>query len=287
MKTLVVTADDFGLSLQINEAVERAHRDGILSAASLMVAGPAVADAVARARALPTLAVGLHLVLVEGKPMSNAQMVPRLVGRDGRLRTDLARLGVQIAFDPTSRRQLREEIEMQFEAFASTGLRLDHVNGHKHYHVHPLISGMVIEMAQKYASSGLRVPVEPHRVLQRIEPTPRAPGTLALAPWAARMRKQAHLAGVATPDAVFGLAWSGAFTRTRLARLLANLPDGLSEIYMHPGLNDRFEGAAPGYRYADELAALVAPECRQILDTHAIHPGGYGARPPPQHDLAA
>ncbi len=98
MKTLVVTADDFGLSLPVNEAVEEAHRNGILSAASLMVGAPAWHDAVARAHALPSLGVGLHLTLVDSVPVLPADQVPGLVGPDRRFSTDPVRFGTALFF---------------------------------------------------------------------------------------------------------------------------------------------------------------------------------------------
>ncbi|MBV8473575.1 MAG: ChbG/HpnK family deacetylase, partial [Hyphomicrobiales bacterium] len=140
MKRLVVNADDFGLAPEVNEAVERAHRRGVLSAASLMVAAPAASDAVMRARRMPTLSVGLHLVLVEGDPATPAAEIPALVNASGRLRADLVTYGSAIAFSAAARRQIQREIRAQFEAFRATGLPLDHVNTHQHYHLHPWVT---------------------------------------------------------------------------------------------------------------------------------------------------
>src|SRR3984893_13267726 len=106
LKQLIVTADDFGLAPEVNEAVERAHRHGVLTAASLMVSAPAASDAVSRARRLPTLKVGLHLVLVEGWPASDPSAVPDLVDAAGKLRTDMFGLGVAIFTVPKIRRQM-------------------------------------------------------------------------------------------------------------------------------------------------------------------------------------
>src|SRR5262249_2197106 len=136
IKKLVVTADDFGLSVEVNEAVERAHRDGILTAASLMVAAPDAADAVARARRLPRLRVGLHLALVEAVPVLPAADVPALPGSNGRFHADMAKYGAKILVNAAARRQLAAEISAQFRAFHATGLVLDHVNAHKHFHLH-------------------------------------------------------------------------------------------------------------------------------------------------------
>src|SRR5262249_12270241 len=170
LNRLIVTADDFGLAEAVNEAVEIAHRTGILSAASLMVASPGAADAVRRARAMPSLAVGLHLVLVEARPALPPERVPDLVGADGNFRTDIARLGFDIAVKPRVRAQMVAEMTAQFEAFAATGLRLDHVNAHKHFHLHPVIAAQMIAIGQRFGVRAIRVPCEPVVVVRKLEP---------------------------------------------------------------------------------------------------------------------
>ncbi|MBV9694316.1 MAG: ChbG/HpnK family deacetylase, partial [Alphaproteobacteria bacterium] len=129
MKSLVITADDFGAAKEVNDAVETAHRHGVLTAASLMVTGAAAADAVARAKAMPSLRVGLHLVLVDGTAALPVSQVASLV-RGGRFDSNMARAGAAMFFRPKARRELAREIEAQFQAFAATGLALDHVNTH-------------------------------------------------------------------------------------------------------------------------------------------------------------
>lgn len=256
-RSLVVTADDFGLSQEVNEAVEIAHRTGILTAASLMVGEPALDDAVARARTLPNLAVGLHLTFVEGRAVSSPASIPDLIGPDGKLRTDLARYGAEIFFRPKVKRQIATEMRAQFEAYARTGLPLDHVNAHKHYHLHPTIAGLLLRIGPEYGMRSLRVPVEPLETLQRIEPTRRGFEARIAGPYARLLRERTRAAGVTVPHNVFGLAWSGSMTRDRVAGLLSNLPPGRTEIYLHPATASTFEGAAAGYRYEGELAALT------------------------------
>jgi chitin disaccharide deacetylase len=257
MNRLVVTADDFGLALEVNEAIERAHRTGILSAASLMVAAPAAGDAVVRAKTMPGLRVGLHLVLVEAKPALPPEQVPDLVGADGFFRTDMARMGFDIAFRPRVRAQLRAEIEAQFLAFAATGLALDHLNAHKHFHLHPMIAADALAIGRRYGLEAMRVPQEPAAVIDAVEPGSSNVGTRMLGQWARLLRHQGR--GLVMPDAVFGLAWTGAMTPKRLAGLVERLPPGLVEVYTHPATANTFAGSAPGYRYTDELAALVDP----------------------------
>ncbi|MDB5715402.1 MAG: ChbG/HpnK family deacetylase [Sphingomonadales bacterium] len=267
MKTLIVTADDFGVDVAVNEAVERGHREGILTAASLMVGGKAAGDAVERARRMPTLGVGLHLVLVEGRPTLPSEQVSRLIDATGNFRTDMVRSAVAMTFVPEARRQLAAEIEAQFAAFAATGLPLDHVNAHKHFHLHPVIAALMLKIGKRYGLKAARAPIEPRAVLKAIEPgaiIPQDPATL----WAKLIRHRLRMAGIATPDQVFGLAWSGQMTADRVAALIAKLPNGVTEIYAHPAITDNWPGHAPGYRYADEYAALLQP--RDSLRQHGI-----------------
>jgi hopanoid biosynthesis associated protein HpnK len=203
-----------------------------------------------------------------------ADQVPDLVDATGHFRTDMARAGAAMFFLPKVRAQLKAEIQAQFAAFAATGLALDHVNAHKHFHLHPTIAGLMVEGAKAYGARGARVPLEPQDVLARIEPH-KPSGVVALtAPFARALRSRFRRAGIAAPDQVFGLAWSGAMTAPRLKGLLENLPDGLSEIYTHPATGP-YPGSAPGYRYADELAALTGLELPAILARKGIKNGGF------------
>ena len=278
MRRLIVTADDFGAAEAVNDAVEHAHRNGILSAASLMVSGSHAADAVRRARGMPTLRVGLHLVLVEGKPVLPASAVPDLVDERGLFRTDMARAGAAMFFLPKVRRQLEAEIEAQFAAFEATGLPLDHINAHKHFHLHPTIAELMVKIGKRHGARGARVPLEPQKILRKIEKTGIS-GTVALTqPFARALRTRFRRAGIAAPDQVFGLAWTGAMRASRLVGLLSHLPEGLTEIYMHPATGI-FPGSAPDYEYRAELAALIDPRMPGLIRTGDIHLGGFSDFP--------
>ena len=254
MKRLIVTADDFGAAPEVNDAVEQAHRDGILTAASLMVTGDAAEDAIARARGMPTLGVGLHVVLVEGRPALPPQQIPLLLDSSGRFRTDMVHMAITIFTSSAARAQLRAEVGAQFARFAASGLRLDHVNAHKHFHLHPTIASTILSVGRRYGMKAIRAPIEPRDILNRVEPY--AGGLDIARPWAALVRRRMRRAGLLVPDQVFGLAWSGALDTKRLRALIENLPDGLTEIYAHPATGP-YPGSARGYAYAEELAALT------------------------------
>ena len=274
MRNLILTADDFGAAVEVNEAVERAHRHGVLTAASLIVSGAAAPDAVARARQMPSLRVGLHLVLVEGRPILPARVVPDLVDAKGFFRSDMARAGAAMFFRPKVRAQLAAEIEAQFEAFGATGLKLDHVNAHKHFHLHPTIAALTVKAARAHGVKGARVPLEPRAVLCRIEPHHMTVTETLTMPFARALRARFRRAGIAAPDQVFGLAWSGAMTAVRLKGLLEHLPQGLSEIYCHPATGT-YLGSAPGYAYIEELRALTDPDIPALIAAGDIRLGGF------------
>jgi hopanoid biosynthesis associated protein HpnK len=258
LKTITFSADDFGLTDSVNEGIERAHRDGILQAASLMVAGPGAADAIRRARANPALRVGLHLVVIEGPAVLRPSDIPGLVDAAGEFPPDQLRLGIDYFFRPRIRRQLEAEIRAQFAAFAATGLTLDHANAHKHMHLHPTVGTMMIRIGREYGLNRIRVPAEPPAVMARCG-TPVGLGARILYRWTNILRRQARAAGIATNDHCFGLAWSGHMTAGRVRRLLAELPDGDSEIYFHPAARrDRvLDRLMPDYEHEAELAALL------------------------------
>ena len=270
---LIITADDFGLSPEINEAVEQAHRSGILTAASLMVAGPAAADAVRRARAMPQLRTGLHLVLVEGQAVLEPQQIRALTDSDGRLRTDMLRLAIDVALKGAARRELLCEIKAQFDSYRRTGLALDHVNAHKHFQLHPVVFEMMAAVGRQYGMQAVRVPVEP-----RSKGVPLARLDMAqhvLRQWASLMRMRARALGLVVADAVYGTRWSGAMTEPRILGLLRSLPKGIVEIYTHPATRDEFGGHAADYDYTGELAALCHPEIRSAVQLSRHVTGGY------------
>jgi len=253
---LIVSADDFGLSTEVNDAVERAHREGILRAASLMVAADASEDAVRRAHALPSLRVGLHLVLVNGRPLLPPERVAPLVDAEGAFPSNLAAAGITWFFHPGARRALEAEIRAQFEAFARTGLHLDHVNAQNHMHVHPTVLGIVLKVGREYGLRAVRVP--------------RERGDAAfLTPWLDLMEWRLRAAGMIANDVVLGIRYSGHMTPERVLALLDGLePDIVSEMYFHPA-TQAWPGIDPqiaGYDFAGELAALVSPEVRAKIE---------------------
>ncbi|SAK56037.1 YdjC-like family protein [Caballeronia glebae] len=263
MRGLIVTADDFGLHERVNEAVACAHREGVLTCASLMVGANAAHDAVKIARNLPALRVGLHLVLTDGVASLPHWSIPDLVDARGNFEGSMFENGVRFYFLPSVRRQLAMEIRAQFEAFAATGLALDHVNVHKHFHLHPTVLALILEIGAQFDMRAMRLPREVR-------------GSLFLMPWIALMKRRLDNAGILHNDRVAGIAQTGHMDEAAWLALLAAAPDGVLEIYSHPATaGPPLTNAMRDYRHEDELAALCSPRvARAIEATGAMH-GGF------------
>ena len=276
-KFLIVTADDFGLHEAVNEAIEQASLNGILTAASLMVAAPAAADAIRRARELPRLRVGLHVVLADGMAMLGHDAIPHLADEAGRMNGRMFVNGVRFIAFPAVRRQLEAEIRAQFSAFARTGLELDHVNVHKHFHVHPTLLEMLLRIGRDYGTAAVRVPDEPLWFAAYSGNGFSVAGAALLAPWVALMKRRLRAARVPHNDRIFGLAASGAMDEEKLLAILAKLPPGITEVYLHPATlsGSAIAASMSRYRHADELAALLSPRVRAAVEAAGVGLGGY------------
>jgi hopanoid biosynthesis associated protein HpnK len=277
-RRLVVSGDDFGAAPEVNRAVLRAHEDGILTSTSLMVTGAAAPEAVALARARPTLAVGLHLVLAQGRPAAAPADIPALVTREGEFGRQPVWAGLRYAWASLSRAgrtALTREIEAQLAAFATTGLPLAHVDGHLNMHLHPMVLPILLELGPRYGLHAMRISREDLgaalRHDRRHAARKMAEGAVfhALSVWAApRLRA----AGIATADRIFGLHQTGHVDEAYVLAVIAALPPGVSELYCHPA-----DGAAAalapfqsGYDHAGEVAALTSPRVRQALTAAGV-----------------
>jgi hopanoid biosynthesis associated protein HpnK len=275
---LIITADDFGLHGSVNHAIERASREGILTAASLMVGAPAAADAIRRARTLPDLRVGLHIVLADGAAVLAPSLIPGIADRSGHMDSRMFARGIRYFALPSVRRQLEAEIRAQFSAFAQTGLRLDHVNVHKHFHLHPTILDMLLQIGEDYGAPAVRIPAEPTWFAGRDGGWAAPARGILLMPWIALMKARLRAARVVHNDQIFGIADSGAMDEPKMLEILARLPAGVTEIYLHPATESGMAIAPSmgGYRHLEELRALLSPRVRTAIDASGIARGGYG-----------
>jgi chitin disaccharide deacetylase len=277
-KRLIITADDFGMHSAVNRAVEKAHRQGVLSTASLMMGAPATTEAVEMARLMPSLHVGLHLTVADGWASSQPTEVPAIADANGVMDARVVARSFRF-LRPSVLRQLRGELRAQFAAFRRTGLELDHVNVHKHLHMHPVVLKLVLEQLQAQGRPPLRIPWEPPWVASISKERRSRLGPMLLNKWAQVIRGIARRSGIFCNDQVFGLAHSGNVSQDVMLRFLARLPGGTSEIYLHPA--DCIEPVHPsmtGYRPLEELSALLSAEVRRAIYLSGAALGGYRHR---------
>jgi len=262
-RRLIVNADDFGRSHAINEAVIRAHREGILTSASLMVNEIACDEAVALAQENPRLGVGLHLTLLCGKSALPPAKIPRLVNPHGEFSDRPVHIGMRYFFQRSLRGQLRAEIHAQFQKFQATGLPLDHVNGHLHLHLHPTVFRILMDDAAIFGIRHLRLTrdcLSRSRRLSRGRWLYRVLHAAVYEWLSRRARGPLQQRGIRHAQITFGLLQSGRVDEEYILKLLPELPPGDSELYSHPSLDE----------FKHEFDALVSPRVREQIETLGI-----------------
>jgi chitin disaccharide deacetylase len=263
LRRLIVNADDFGRSSSINAAIASAHREGILTSASLMVNEPACPEAVEIARANPRLGVGLHLTFVCGRAALSPSEIPGLTDSEGNFSNDAVAAGSRYFFSRHLKDTLRREMRAQFERFFATGLDLDHVNGHLNIHLHPVILNLLLEVAEDWKLTRIRLTDDRFLLNTRL-----ARGAWGyrishaliyrlLSRWASP-RLAAHR--IRHADRVFGLLQNGRVDEAYLLKLCDALPAGDSELYSHPSLDV----------FKHEWMALISPRVREIIERRGI-----------------
>jgi hopanoid biosynthesis associated protein HpnK len=257
-RRLIVNADDFGRSASINQAVIRAHREGILTTASLMVNEPACEEAVALARENPELGVGLHLTLLCGHSALPPEQIPALVNANREFSNNPSGAGFRYFFQRSLREPLRREIHAQFQKFRATGLPLDHVNGHLHLHLHPTVFRILMADSSQLGIKRLRLTFDPFRLNLRLASGHLAYRALHAAifrPLSACARPALAQRGIRHTAAVFGLLQNARVDEAFVTRLLPQLPGGDSELYSHPSLDE----------FKNEFDALISTHAQALV----------------------
>jgi hopanoid biosynthesis associated protein HpnK len=272
LKQLIINADDLGLTPGVNRGIIRAFQAGIVTSASLLVTGSAFEEAVTLARQNPELDVGLHLTLVEERAVLGRDVLPTLVDETGRLPSTSGEFFRRAFRKRISWDEVEREIAAQIGIFQQTGLRFSHLDSHQHLHMFPPVFQIVRRLTRGMDNVWIRNPAGPWR---------KAPG-VRMGRWLQQVGlnltclSARHLHGPPlpqTPDGMYGFEVSGRLTRSALEQILRKIPDGLYELICHPGADDaetRTRYSHWGYRWAEELEALTAPETRVVLKEERI-----------------
>jgi len=281
---LIVNADDFGASDEVNEAIIRAHREGVLTSTSLMVTGDAFDNAVVLAKENPRLAVGIHLVTVVGKSVLAHSEIPSIVDRMGRFSNDPVSAGLKYFFSSTARRELRREIRAQFEKFKATGLPLSHIDGHLHLHVHPVIFKTALELGVGYGCRRMRVPVEERALALKFDSSNVAIKTVhavLFSALGAYMKSKLRPYGYVVPERVYGNLQSGRMNEAYFLYALEHLRCATSEIYFHPaifnetGASEVDRLSAEQRQLQVEFEALTSPRVAERIRSLGIKLTNY------------
>jgi hopanoid biosynthesis associated protein HpnK len=269
-KSVIFTADDFGLSDALNGAVGLAHRQGLLRCASLMAAGPRTQAALRLARDLPGLCLGVHLTLIQGRPVLPPQEVPHLVTPRGWFAHDPVATGWRYFFRTGWLPEIRRELAAQIETVLRSGLEIWLLNGHLNLHLHPRIFPVVVDLAREYGVPAVRLAREDWRttlVLAPDHPLPKIAQGLIFALLCRRAARQARAAGLIFNDHLFGLLNDGRMTEAYLVGLVPRLQPGVTEICCHPALHadPELRRWGPQYRRREELEALLSLRLRENL----------------------
>ena len=263
LRRLIVNADDFGRSRSINEAVIRAHREGILTTASLMVNEPSCAEAVTLAKQNPRLGVGLHLTLLMGRAALPPEKIPGLVNAQGEFSNSPVGVGFRYFFQRGLREQLRAELHAQFQAFRATGLTLDHVNGHLHMHLHPVVFRILMEDAEALGIRHLRLTRDCFDRSRRMASGRwlyRASHALIYEGLSSRAREPLRQRDIRHAQITFGLLQDSHMDEEYILKLVPELPSGDSELYSHPSLD----------RFKHEFDALISSRVKEEIARRGI-----------------
>ena len=282
MRRLIVNADDFGFTAGVNRAIIEAHTRGIVTSTTLMASGPAFNDAVRLARETPRLDVGCHLVLIDGEPVLDAVRLPTITSRDSgtdRFRDGLKSFAARALTSRFDSAEIEAETRAQIGNIQSAGIKVSHVDSHKHTHLFPAVLRPVLRATLACGVGAVRNPFGPRKPLTSTELLAR-PGlwtryaeVRVLRALAGKFRDAAKRQGMVTPDGTLGIVVTGALDERLFRAIAAIVPEGTWEFVCHPGYNDaELQQANTRLRESreTELRVLTMPEARQLLEAEGI-----------------
>ncbi len=288
VRQLIVNADDFGLTQGVNRAIAEAHRDGIVTSATLMASGAAFDDAVRLSRSLPTLSVGCHVVLVDGVPVAPPARLDTLLAirsaEPEKFYGSLSAFAARATLGGFDREQLVEEITAQIRKIQAAGIEVTHLDSHKHAHIFPEILAALLRAARICGVRAIRSPFVPMKAIMaqqfagKRNLLKRYGQVRILNTFAPHFRRQLKRSGLVAPDGVIGVIETGALDSALLRQALSSLPEGTWELVSHPGYADE-ELRAVRTRLVEsrerERDLLTSPELKDFLQAQKIRVIGF------------
>jgi chitin disaccharide deacetylase len=274
---LIVHADDLGISESVNSAIALAHEHGILTSASIMAVGEAFEDALRIYRSLPSLDIGVHLTLVEERPLSPTGTVASLAESSGRFLPTAMAFTQRYLSRRINMEEIYRELKAQVRRVLDAGIAVTHLDSHQHLHMLPGVFEITVRLAREYGIHAVRVPREPlsFQMARRSPSLGRVTQQLILngfCLWSSRQIGNLH-----RPDHFAGFLFGGRMDISNLRTTLRNLPNfGSVEIMCHPNMDTPENRYAHwGYRGKNELEALVDPGLPALLKELGLSLGSY------------
>ncbi len=280
-RNLIVNADDLGWTAGVNRGIAEAHRNGIVTSASLLANGEAFAEAVELARDTRGLGLGVHLNLNDGPPVAPRESVPSLLNDSGAFEGGPDGLLLKIATRGLTMREVELEWNAQISKVRGAGIAPTHLDGHKHVHMLPGLFEIALRLAKRHGIGAIRVSHEASNLRSALSTGHLRAGVVLKQGVQARglkllardAREQAECAGVSTADYFCGIAQTGELTREGVARLLRSLSEGTTELMCHPGYADealrktstRLQGSRQ-----KEVEILTDMEIRNLVASQGI-----------------
>jgi len=280
LRRLIINADDFGLTAGVNRAIAEAHTLGVVTSSTMMARAGAVQDAVAAAASLPNLAVGCHITLLDGQPILPAHLVPSLLHDGTSFRRTFAQLALAVARNKINASEVEAEATAQIAQLQSAGIKVSHVDTHKHAHIFPSILKPILRAAKTCGVNAVRNPFPPARYLPWGEVLSRHPElwerfavVQILRGFAPDFRRIVERDGVLTTGGTIGVVATGSMTMYLAQTVIRHLPEGTFEFVCHPGYDDadlaKVRTRLRASR-AKELEILTAPAFKLMLAERGV-----------------
>jgi predicted glycoside hydrolase/deacetylase ChbG (UPF0249 family) len=288
VKNLIVNADDLGWTEGVNRGIADAHRNGIVTSASLLANGVAFDSGLSLARSTLGLGVGVHLNLTDGAPVAPRELVASLLNEAGEFEGGPEALLLRIAKRDVALREVEQEWDAQIEKVREAGIQPTHLDGHKHVHMLPGLFEIALRLAKRHNIGAMRVAHEASSLRAALSAGDELHATVVLKQGvqarglkllARDAREQAERAGISSADYFCGIAQTGEMTKEGVTRLLRSLPDGTTELMCHPGYADQeLQNTATRLQESrqTELEILTDAGIRNLVASQGIRLIDYG-----------